>query len=369
MERAEVFAALGSGFGRFDPLYVFLVAFSLILLLGGFTFFEILKASLRKKEKVQTGWQYFSDLAEQKGLDAQEVEHLRGMVEDGEVGSADMVFDSAFIYEDALEAYLAQNAARFGKDETAYAVLRRLRRKLGFHQLAVEVPVVSTRQFEEGLPAQLTLEGDKAIRGKVSEVNERHWYMLLEEGESTRLLMGALRAGDSHLVSLFRPGDGEYGLMPKVASLRVSTATICFEHSRELERRQQRSWVRVEVNIPCRATVQAAGETGAEASFAVGQVLEGRLLDISGGGACARFSFPLPQGCRLLLNFDLPGTPFRGVRTEIMRLSALVRGGREVFEHNLKFLDLDTPLQERIVRYVFEKQRNDSQLRGAAGPK
>jgi c-di-GMP-binding flagellar brake protein YcgR len=132
-----------------------------------------------------------------------------------------------------------------------------------------------------------------------------------------------------------------------------------------------RNWVRIDVNIPCRVTVtgkreQADGEAPGTAlpGPPAGMVLEGRLLDLSGGGACARFTSPIPQGHKLSLNFDLPGTSLRGIHSEVMRMVPVVRSGREDYEHNLKFLGIETASQEKIVRYVFEKQRIDSQTRG-----
>ena len=41
-----------------------------------------------------------------------------------------------------------------------------------------------------------------------------------------------------------------------------------------------------------------------------------------GGGSCARFTSPIPQGYKLSLNFDLPGTSLRGVRCEVMRMTS-----------------------------------------------
>ena len=93
-------------------------------------------------------------------------------------------------------------------------------------------------------------------------------------------------------------------------------------------------------------------------------VLEGRLLDLSGGGTCARFSSPIPQGYKVSANFDLPGTSLRGIQCEVMRMASVLRANREDFEHNLKFMDMETASQEKIVRYVFEKQRIASPIRG-----
>jgi c-di-GMP-binding flagellar brake protein YcgR len=163
-----------------------------------------------------------------------------------------------------------------------------------------------------------------------------------------------------------RPGDGEYAVKLAVTATRLGQKTIFLPHTRAMERKQLRNWVRIDVNIPCRVTVMARpdGWEPAQGGPSVGMVLEGRLLDLSGGGSCARFTSPIPQGNKLSLNFDLPGTSLRGVRCEVMRMTSVIRSNREDFEHNLKFSDMETAFQEKIVRYVFEKQRIDSQMRG-----
>ena len=167
-------------------------------------------------------------------------------------------------------------------------------------------------------------------------------------------------------LALLRAGDGEYAVRLPILATRLGQRQIHLPHTRTLERKQLRNWVRIDVNIPCRVTVMARveGWQKGEGGPSVGMVLEGRMLDLSGGGSCARFSSPIPQGYKLSLNFDLPGTSLRGVHTEVMRMVSVVKGNREDFEHNLKFMAMETTAQEKIVRYVFEKQRIDSQMRG-----
>ena len=357
----EVMQSLGSGFGRFSVMGFVLFGAFLVLLMGFLVAWEILRAGKGQREKIDIGWQYFAEMAAQKRLTPQEVEILKRIVEDGGISSADMVFDSSFIYEEALESFLKANARQLDKEETQYALLRGLRLKLGYSHVPPEIPLSSTRQLEDGMAVSLT-DGEGTVRkGRVLEVREKYWAVALEAEIPPTVAVGG--AVD---VSVLRPGDGEYAVKLSVSATRLGQRAVYLPHTRQLERKQLRNWVRIDVNIPCRVTVMARPEDWREGEGGpgVGMVLEGRLLDLSGGGTCARFSSPIPQGSKLSLNFDLPGTSLRGVRCEVMRMTSVLRANREDFEHNLKFTDMETAFQEKIVRYVFEKQRIDSQMRG-----
>ena len=363
---SEVLHAFGSGFGRISPLGLALCGIFLVGVLALFVIFEIIRTDSRQREKIDIGWQYFAEMAGLKRLTPQETDILRRIVEQGGVSSADMVFDSSFIYEDALEAFLRDNQKQLDKDETQYALMRGLRMKLGYSHLPPEVPISSTRQLEEGMPATL-IDGDGTqCKGRVHEVREKVWAVVLE-GE----IPPTAAVGAAVELSLLRSGDGEYVVRLPITATRLGARAIFLPHTRVLERKQLRNWVRIDVNIPCRVTVMAKPEGWTRESAgpagpgpAVGMVLEGRMLDLSGGGTCARFSSPIPQGYKLSVNFDLPGTSLRGVHTEVMRMVSVIKGTREDFEHNLKFMQMETAAQEKIVRYVFEKQRIDSQMRG-----
>ncbi|MEO6097349.1 MAG: PilZ domain-containing protein [Fibrobacteria bacterium] len=357
----EVMQELGSGFGRISPLGLAVAGIAIVALMAVFVVFEIVRSDSRQREKIDIGWQYFAEMAGQKRLTPQETDVLRRIVEQGNLSSADMVFDSSFIYEDALEAYIKDNARQLDRDDTQYALLRGLRLKLGYSHLPSEVPINSTRQLEEGMLVSL-IDGEGTLRkGRIHEVKERSWIVALDTEIPPTVAVGAAVE-----LALLRSGDGEYSVLLPILATRLGQRQIHLPHTRTLERKQLRNWVRIDVNIPCRVTVMARAD-GWDKSMGgpgVGMVLEGRMLDLSGGGSCARFSSPIPQGYKLSLNFDLPGTSLRGVHSEVMRMTSTIKGNREDFEHNLKFMGMETASQEKIVRYVFEKQRIDSQMRG-----
>ncbi len=357
----EVMQSLGSGFGKFSTLSLVVCGVSLISILAFLVLWEILRTDKGARQKIDIGWKYFAEMAGQKRLTPQETELLKRIVESGGVSSADMVFDSSFIYEDALDEYIKINLSKLEKDDSQYALMRGLRVKLGYSQLPSEIPLCSTRQFEEGMPVTVIDGEGQARKGRLAEIKEKHWAVLMDEEIPPTIMVSA-----AIHVAILRSGDGEYSTLLTVMATRLGARLVYFGHTRNMERKQLRNWVRIDVNIPCRVTVMAKPEDWKVGSGgpSMGMVLEGRLIDLSGGGACARFSSPIPQGHRLSLNFDLPGTSLRGVQTEVMRMTSVVRSSREDFEHNLKFKGMETAAQEKIVRYVFEKQRIDSQMRG-----
>ncbi len=357
----ESLHALGSGFGRISPLGLAICGIVIVVVMAIIVVAEIIRTDSKQREKVDIGWQYFQEMATMKRLTTQETDILKRIVEEGAVSSADMVFDSSFIYEDALEAFLKENSRQLEKDETQYALLRGLRVKLGYSLLPSEVPLSSTRQLEEGMAATIFDNEGVPMKGRVAEVRERAWAVIMDEE-----IPPMLAAGAAVNVSLQRAGDGEYNVNLGIKATRLGQRLLYLPHTRTLERKQLRNWVRIDVNIPCRVTVMSRVEGWVEGSGgpSVGMVLEGRMLDLSGGGTCARFTSPIPQNYKLSLNFDLPGQSLRGVQSEVMRMTSVVKGNREDFEHNLKFMTMETAAQEKIVRYVFEKQRIDSQMRG-----
>jgi hypothetical protein len=354
----DAFRALGSGFGRYNPIAVIAVGLGIITVIGFFVLLEIRSSNLKRREAIAIGWQYFAETSVIKGLNLAEKELLRRIAEIGLITSADMIFESASIYDESLEEWLKVNATRMHKDETLWAVLHGIRIKLGYARLPSEVPLTSTRQFQEGSPVLLKVSPDTTIKGSIAEVSEKIWLVSCED-------ISALGGSAEVEVNVLRPGDGEYQVRVPVLALRHGAGTLQFGHTREIKRKQLRSWVRIDVNIPCRISIISPPEQADEdeMSLPIGLVLEGRMLDLSGGGTCVRFPSPIPQGHKLIINFDLPGASLRGVEALVIRMAPSRRNGREDFEHNIKFSGIETALQEKIVRYIFDKHRLDTQTR------
>jgi len=358
LETEEILRALGSGFGRYNPFTIAMFGLGIVLVTGLLVLWEIRNSNMKRREAVAIGWQYFEENASAKGLTAQEKEILRKIAEVGIISSADMIFESASIYDECLEDWLGRGSAKLQKDETLWAVLHGIRNKLGYLRLPSEVPLTSTRQFQETHPAIIKVSGEISLKGIIKEVQEKTWLVGCDDLTS----LGGKAEVEVHVL---RPGDAEYQVNVPVLGLRHGAGTLQLGHTRQLKRKQLRSWVRIDVNIPCRITILAGPvhEDDENMSLPVGLILEGRMLDLSGGGSCVRFPTPIPQGHRLSMNFDLPGASLRGIEATVIRMAPSRKNGREDFEHNIKFSVIETTLQEKIVRYIFDKHRLDSQTR------
>ena len=80
------------------------------------------------------------------------------------------------------------------------------------------------------------------------------------------------------------------------------------------------------------------------------------LLDLSGGGAMVSSSQMMEVESRGLLDFQLGENRMEGLRFVMLRSGRAQRGGTGHVCH-LCFESIDVQTQERIMRYVFERQR------------
>lgn len=87
------------------------------------------------------------------------------------------------------------------------------------------------------------------------------------------------------------------------------------------------------------------------------------MSDISGGGLSFLHEQSLRLGDLVSLSFDLPGQVFAGITGKIVHLTLLEGKGAQVFKHHVQFVNIDQRKRESIIKYVFEKERQLSQLR------
>ena len=100
-----------------------------------------------------------------------------------------------------------------------------------------------------------------------------------------------------------------------------------------------------------------------ENNSSVGQTFDVRISDISGGGGCIIIDKPLVPGDIVSLTFQLSSGHFSGIVCKILRVSLQEIHDKIIYRHSLQFVNMDQRDREKIVKYVFEKQRQLSQLR------
>ena len=89
------------------------------------------------------------------------------------------------------------------------------------------------------------------------------------------------------------------------------------------------------------------------------------IVDLSGGGARVRTSFEVPIGTQIALEFLIEGSPLR-LMAEVVRSTANETARRAIrYEAHCRFTQINRSDEDRIVRFVFQKQREFSK-RGVA---
>ncbi|MBF0430280.1 MAG: PilZ domain-containing protein [Fibrobacteria bacterium] len=357
-KRNNVTEIFSKAFPSASPLLIVVIGTLLILILGCFVAWEIIKTDKQKREKVSLSWQNFSELAGKSELGVEDMKLLKGLIHAGNIKQADTIFEAPGIYEKALSAFIEEFSQNYPEESLPYQELYHLRQKLDFVMVPIETPLVSTRQLTPGLP--ITIKSGKKsgfIKARVKEVTEQAWTI---QAEGTPLSMGD---NQEIMVWFIRAGDGEYHLQSRLISNQDNMMVL--SHTLNLQRKQLRNWVRVDVNIPCRVSIWELNTADEiiQKELPQGLKLDGRIIDISGGGMALRLSKNIPSNSMVKLFFDLPGTPVKNAQAVVLSSNPVKKGVDDAFIHRLKFSDMEVQLQEKIIRFVFEKNRMDSQFR------
>ena len=254
------------------------------------------------------------------------------------------------VFESSVEKYYEIQKIGSISDEVLLQISA-LRKALGFSPLPRGIALTSTRQFCIGDECMIRIsENDQVIRKVACQVldsDERHWCVTYPDGVQ-------VQAGTSLNMSLAKSGDAEYTFKTQV--LNDLNAELALSHTSELTRTQQRNWLRVNVNLPVKATIIEEAN--------MGDIISGKIIDISGGGLGMTLPVSLRKDAMLLLSFDLPG---RGkvidMFVKIVRVGGPVDGDASKIVHSATFSGEVDISHEKIIQYVFEKQREGLLIR------
>ena len=329
-----------------DPTSWQVVLLGVILLAGvaSLVAWELFRKRRLQLTKMRRQWEQFLVQARGMGLGDADVSLMKEMYQCLDALYApDAMLRIPASYDRALDAWLASKARKVTTSEWEH--LGSIRRRLGFKGLAAEMSLSHTRQIAESQDVRMASEdGHFASSGKVVLSQED----LLVIGSHDPVM---LSVGMRIRVAFSRQGDGEYKAVLQVLRVDRENNQIHLEHTDQLTRQQLRMWVRVPVLLPgkMRRVMGAEGVPHPLASFDI------TLLDLSGGGAMVSASEPVEVESRGLLDFQLGDTRLEGVRFVMLRTGRTARNGGYVC--HLCFESIDVQTQERIMRYVFERQR------------
>jgi len=120
----------------------------------------------------------------------------------------------------------------------------------------------------------------------------------------------------------------------------------------EVERHQNREFVRVRVTLPVR--VRLIHEDGS-----LQEPVLAKIVDLSGNGICFAMNHEVKPGTKAALTFDgIPGVGFVEQMSRVARCAAVERDdGTRIYHIGAAFQYLPRAVSNKIVRYLFTVQR------------
>ncbi len=223
---------------------------------------------------------------------------------------------------------------------------RGTRRRRG--QGVLEVGVRTTRQLVVG----------EELMIRASEGEERTTWMVMAQTdwalEVVPLVEDAALAWSSSVrvvVCFRRSGDASYTFTTRMQS--VAGRTLALRHSDQLERRQLRGFFRWNTRFVLALFAGAYRNQAGQWAIDDSIRLEGTVLDISGGGLCVQLPEEQATQEHIVVDPHFRGPfPLAGVTCQIMGS----RGNGQHSQLRLRFVDLPSTVEARIVRAIYHGQ-------------
>ena len=334
----------------FSMHVILLLTATVIMLIIAMIFYESYRVNKIKHALRAVAMAKFDFQAEKLNLRLSNAAILKRIVQKTELQDPSSIMKFSYVFEDSLEKYYETEKIESMPNEML-AQISSLRKELGFSPLPRGIALSSTRQFNSGdkCTVQIPEIGQSTRNGSCWVINtdERQWSIARPEGLH-------VETGTMLHMSMTRQGDAEYAFM---AQVRVDLKEeLVLYHTNKLNRTQQRNWLRVDVNIPVNATRMEESH--------VGDILSGKIDDISGGGLRMTLPDRLPKSSMLLLNFSLPGQgQIVDLLVYVVRVMDSPDGKPSKIVHSVAFADKIDLGHEKIMKYVFEKQRETISIR------
>lgn len=312
---------------------------------------EIARTANRRKLIIDQEWEAFYWKAKQFDLESDEIDFLERLLNISDVKNPDVIFVSASFYEKVLDDFLVVKWKLLG--ESFYKRLHRIRHKLGYDNIPIDIPYSSSRQFIEKEKVFVEDKEGRTFSSQVVEVFEEHWSI---ENKTQNNYV----AGDEFTFKLLRLGDGEYALKPEMFSQNGDR--LCFKHTRKLLRKQLRQFVRIDVKFDVQAKIKELPENVELFEEEFEREYDSFSADLSAGGLSFCLDHKLPKGTIVLLNFKLDKENFDKIIGKIVRIGENKKEKLN-FVHSVAFLEIESVDQEKILQFIHKRQIEEIQWR------
>jgi len=350
------------GFADYGPA-TWEIWVSLLMLVGLAVFLVVSSVFMQKAIEVRKrrcSINEFFRVCREKGLLPNEISLLKqyavayGMSIASDLVESNVHFD--LLAQQIMAESSSENVAELNH------TLTNVRKRIGFQPPPRNVALNSTRELSYGLSLYLVLRDSIFLESQVMNVDERMFVVRLLAGQPKMKIV------DDEVIWIFfnRTGDSRYAGLCRIMRHTSDEGGqfIVLEHCNELRRDQRRDDFRVEENSEVRVWVLNKAQEDIED---ISQIVENYnyetaiLDDLSAGGALILFHKNLPVNQPVLIDLDpqsINKLPI--VRGAVLRFN---RRGRAVrWALSIRFDDLRPSERQKIVRYVFQKERHKLQF-------
>lgn len=345
-----------------DSSIIIGLVLTLITVVSFLVLLHLRARNLQKNEMIRLAYNTFQKNVEQAELTGSETQKLKSLLRHANITHPHIIFQSVALFEKCIDvevSQLLQQNKIFDKLDYEENVMGILRKKLGYSFLPHEHPLISTRNIEVGQKLSIIDRRSKLpLIQSARVVDNREFYFRIQYDPENEEGLGVLE-GQAVMLAFARQGDGVYGV--QVVICAKDQCAFDVRHTMELSRNQLRQYARIDVNIPVRMRlIRTASE---EEKSLTGGMFDGRMVDISGGGVCIINDKSLIPGDIVSLNFNVSDCKITGIAARILRVSLQEIYDATFYRHSLQFVNIEHTIREKIIKFVFEKQRQINQWR------
>lgn len=321
-----------------EPYILFWIGSIVLLVLVLLVLIEIHRNNERREHEVMFGSDDFERRCRDLQLSEKEQHTMEKLVRRSVYSNKDALFNSANLFEDAVNRfYEFRNIDRI-RDITLDSVTG-LRRKLGFSIANPDTPFISTRQFEPSTAVKIRLENGMEVPVQVTQIDEKSFKVRAENP-----LPPNFERGQKVAIRWIRPGDAIY--TAKATIVALSVLQIEFSHEVRIDKFQLRRWVRESVDFL------------AAVDYGDNEIGMGRLLDLSAGGILVGLEKECAAGSLIHIDFELPSYGRENVEIRVLRnLQRKNETYPDLILHSAEFAGEFGWTQEKVLQYLFELKR------------
>ncbi|MBN1308347.1 MAG: PilZ domain-containing protein [Chitinispirillaceae bacterium] len=339
---------------------VVLILASLLLIITVLYVRTQLKIKHDRKEMSNKLFQYH---AMKSDLYPSELKRLRQLITHEVVSHPHTIFQSVSLFERCIDAevrllLLTNNDPDLLENDER--MLSGIRKKLGYGYLPLEHPLLSTRNVEIGqvMTVFKTTGAVPLVQHAVVVANKETFFRLQYNIDNEDPVN--FSTGQEVNLAFARQGDGIYGVQVEICRVDEPSTIDCL-HTLQLTRNQMRRYVRIEVKLPIRVRIIPPEAATEPEPFALH--FDAKLVDISGGGLSFLYEKPFVPGDIVSMQFSLGDASFSCITGKVLRVSLQEGKSVTLYRHHIQFLSIEQQNRDRIVKFIFEKQRQQNQLR------